>query len=70
MNGFQEWPNLNKTELNGILAACVLKGTVEYKFFKLSNEGKLIDLNISETDSLLDGKAYDKGLLKVKQLIK
>jgi hypothetical protein len=70
VKGFEEWPNLNKTELKGILAACILSGTVEYKFFKLSDEGKFIDLDISVTDSLLDGKAYENELLKVKELIK
>lgn len=66
--GFEEWPNLNATELEGILVATILTGTVEYRFFKIDSKGQLIDLGISEVDEPMDGKAYDKGLERVKEL--
>lgn len=68
VEGFNDWPNLNKTELKGILSACILTGTVKYRFFEVTDSGELIDLNISEIDSLLDGEAYKNGLLKVREL--
>jgi hypothetical protein len=69
VEGFNDWPNLWTTEADGILAASILTGTVEYRFFHLTDEGKLVDLDISERDSLLDGKAYDIGLLRAERLI-
>ena len=70
LKGFEDWPNLTPTKINGILASTILTGTVEYRFFKIGNSGELIDLNISEEDYNLDGKEYYKGLKKAKRLEK
>ncbi|TPE40651.1 XAC2610-related protein [Pontibacter mangrovi] len=67
--GFNEWPNINTTEVKGVIAACILTGVAEYRFFKLNDSGELIDLNISVIDSLLNGKAYKRGLRKAKKKV-
>ncbi len=62
VDGFEEWPNLNKTNIKGLLAATILTGTVTYRFFQITSSGELIDLNTSVDDYNLDGKEYDVGL--------
>ncbi|MBF9254360.1 hypothetical protein I2I11_13725 [Pontibacter sp. 172403-2] len=69
VQGFSEWPNIRKTEVKGVLAACILTGVVHYRFFQLKNSGELINLNISVTDSLLNDKAYNNGLKEAKKKV-
>jgi hypothetical protein len=68
VQSFNEWPNLRKTELKGILAATILTGIVEYRFFEIDSSGTLIDLGILVEDDAYDGKGYKKGLKQVKKL--
>jgi hypothetical protein len=68
VDGFNDWPNLNTTELKGILVATILTGTVEYRFFRITDSAKLKDLGIFEEDLKLDGKSYKKGIGRVKKL--
>ncbi|ARS34669.1 hypothetical protein [Pontibacter actiniarum] len=65
---YAEWPNLRKTGIRGVLAATILTGTVEYRFFELDRSGKLTDLGITVEDRSFDGKGYQKGLKKVRRL--
>jgi hypothetical protein len=62
VEGFEDWPNLGKTHVKGLLVATILTGTVTYRFFQLTKTGELIDLNISVDDDNLDGKEYDSGI--------
>lgn len=64
VENYNLWPNLFKTGVRGLLCAKILTGTVEYKFFQLTDTGNLIDIKVSETDSNPDGKAYEPGLRK------
>ncbi|UBM59982.1 hypothetical protein LAG90_04875 [Marinilongibacter aquaticus] len=70
VEGFNDWPNMHSTKIPGVVASYILKGVNEYKFFEINSWGELTDLNISEADSYLDGKAYNKGLDKVRRLKK
>ena len=66
--GYDEWPNLRKTELKGIFAATILTGTIEYRFFEIDSSGALKDLGISVEDDSYDGKGYKEGLKQAKKL--
>ena len=68
--GYNEWPNVFKTKYKRLLSACILTGTVGYKFFEITNTAELIDLNVSITDYNLDGKAYDEGCKKARKILK
>jgi hypothetical protein len=68
VKGYDEWPNLHKTEIKGILSATILTGAVEYRFFKIDNSDTLQDLGISIDDRSYDGRGYKKGLRQVKKL--
>lgn len=67
VNGYEEWPNMQKTKVKGLLSSTILTGTVQYRYFKISESGELIDLGISETDLDLDGKEYEKGIKRAKK---
>lgn len=67
VDGFEDWPNLTRTHVKGLLVATILTGTVTYRFFQLTNLGELIDLNISVDDENLDGKEYDSGITLAKK---
>ena len=70
VEGYKDWPNLYKTKIKGVLAATVLSGVVHYHFFRLTDAGELIDLDILEEDKDLDGKEFNKGLKRVQQRLK
>jgi hypothetical protein len=70
VQGYEEWPNLHKTEIKGILAATILTGTVEYRFFEFDSSGALRDLGISVEDYSYEGQGYKKGLKQVKKKLK
>lgn len=36
---YDQWPNLYKTKIKGVLAATVLSGVVHYRFFRLTDAG-------------------------------
>lgn len=61
VENFNLWPNLFKTGARGLLCAKILTGSVEYKFFQLTDSGNLVDIKVSEIDSNPDGKAYESG---------
>lgn len=67
VEGYEDWPNLYKTKIKGVLAATVLTGMVHYRFFRLTDKGELVDLDILEEDENLDGKGYEKGLRRVQK---
>lgn len=67
VDGFEDWPNLTKTHVKGLLVATILTGIVTYRFFQITSAGELIDLNISVEDENLDGKEYDAGVSLAKK---
>jgi hypothetical protein len=69
VTGFEQWPNMTPTKSKGILVSTILTGTVGYHFFRINDSGELIDLNVSEEDSNLDGKEYLRGLRKARKLL-
>lgn len=70
VEGYEAYPNLYKTKFKGVLAATILSGMVHYRFFRLTDKGELIDLDIEEEDDNLDGAGFDKGLKRVQKLLR
>jgi len=69
VEGYDNWPNLNTTDEKNILSSLILAGSTSYKFFELTDSGKLNDLDIVVRDSLLTGKPYKNGLEQAKKAI-
>jgi len=67
--GYDEWPNVGRTKIKNILVSEIRSGTYEYKFFKLLDSGKLINLDVSQVDNELDGNGYEKGLKRARKLL-
>lgn len=66
IKGFNLWPNMNTTEIRGVISSMALTGTVEYKFFRITSSGVLVDLKVSVVDENLDGREYDEAIKKLK----
>jgi len=67
--GFDDHPNIDTTDTKGILCATYLSGVIEFSFLQLTDSGKLINLNIIESNEEVPLDAYNKGLLKAKQKV-
>ncbi|HNP24729.1 MAG TPA: hypothetical protein PKM63_22015 [Panacibacter sp.] len=70
IEAFNNWPNIDTTEIPGVLCSMILTGNVEYHFFQLTKKGSFIDLKISEVDKELDGNAYEKGINLVRRKLR
>ena len=67
--GFNEHPNVSLTDKKGVLASMILAGKVSYEFFVINDNAELIDLKIKVTDENLDGKEYERGLIKAQKYV-
>ncbi|MGI8598016.1 MAG: hypothetical protein ACR2KB_02055 [Chitinophagaceae bacterium] len=65
---YNDWPNMQKTQFKGIVCATILTGSIQYKFFEITDNGDLIDLNVSVEEYKYDGRGYWKGIRKIKRI--
>jgi hypothetical protein len=70
VNNFHDWPNVETTKAKGILVSTGLSANTYFHFLKLTDSGRLIDLNIEQEDKDGEGKSYEIGFLKAKRRAK